>query len=516
MADWKADLARGRWDVEFWAWRFFGIRIHPGQVRTWRAILARDPSKWRAAYLTIMLSAGNRAGKTLLLALVGIHACMYKLGTRPPDGSQKDVERWFKAEFFWYHFGIRQEISELVYWEIVRIFSGTHLAQQDRGCPLANEVPQVAVWDKKYNGEYRWIVFHDLFGGAEVHFRTTMEKGIGTLGRDMHLVTYDECGFDERLDFVFGEVLHTRRGVTGGQILLFSTPSEGITAFADMWETGNPEAPDRRRSRMSLRMSTRDNIGFGITQEDFDRWVEEMPEELVPQNVDGYFISGRDSYFSSTKVDAAFIDDLPEMQPAADRHRYAQGVDAAVTYDSSWSIVLDITNPQRVVGVKVERQKAGHQTTDSVIALTTNNHHAYNVATSEMKSACSTAIDATGFGGKMFKDLLRHITPLRPIEFGGSRQKKLKLLGDLKTALDHGNLVMPRKGLWLVVRRQLAGYKLADRGIEQDAVMALACAWAEARRSPGEITGPVTFNPFAPEADLTPAFRPYDGWRRVG
>ena len=513
MADWKEDFGRGRWDIEFFAYRFLGIRLHPGQVRAAKAVLARDSSKWRAAYLTIILSAGNRAGKTLTLAVLGLHACFYKLGMRQPDfASDKDIERWMKAEYFWYHFGVQQEIAELVYLEIVRIFMGTHPAQKD-GCPLTREVPQVAVWDKKYNGEYRWIVLHDLFGGAEIHFRTTKEKGIGSLGRDMHFITYDECGFDDKLDFVFGEVLHTRRGATGGQVVLVSTPTAGINLFADIWETGNPEAPDRRRNRIALRMSTRDNIGFGISQIDFDRWVEDMPEELIPQNVDGFFIEGQDMYFSSVKVDAAFIDGLPEMAPAEHRHRYAQGVDAAVTYDSSWSIVLDITDPKRVVGVKAEK-RAGHQSTDAVIALTTNNHHAYNVATSEQKSSCSTAIDATGFGGKMFKDLLRHISPLRPIEFGGSRQKKLKLLGDLKTAIDHGNLVMPRKGIWLQVRRQLAGYKLADRGIEQDAVMALVCAWAEARRSPGEITGPVTFNPFAPVIETTPAYRPY--MRRIG
>ena len=36
----------------------------------------------------------------------------------------------------------------------------------------------------------------------------------------------------------------------GGQLILVSTPTEGLNAFSDMWETGNPEAPDRQPDRM--------------------------------------------------------------------------------------------------------------------------------------------------------------------------------------------------------------------------------------------------------------------------
>lgn len=102
----------------------------------------------------------------------------------------------------------------------------------------------------------------------------------------------------------------------------------------------------------------------------------------------------------------------------------------------------------------------------------------------------------------MFVEALDGIHPLRKIEFGGSKQKKLKLLGDLKTMLDQGRIKMPRSGPWLGVRRQLLGYKLADRAIEQDAVMALACAVAEMRRSPAEAEDSVPFDVFAPGSEV--------------
>lgn len=501
----QEDLDRGRWDVPFFAKRFLDIDLHPGQVRFVETVRARNQTGWRAAYLTICVSAGNRAGKSLALAVVILHSCLYKIGTRPPEDNKKDLDRWLRSEYHWFAFAIQQEISELVFWELVKIMQGSHEAQKSGvGCPLSNEVPNIASWDRKYNGEYRWFVLSPVVGGAEVHFRTTGERALGSLGRDMHGISFDECGFEPRLEFIYGEVLNLRRMGTGGQVLLVSTPTDGITAFADYWETGNPDAPDRKRDRYSIRMSTRENVGYGLDKTTFERLLADMPEELIPQNIDGYFIEGRSNYFLAASVDKAFVEDLPEMQPAQHKHLYVQGVDWATRGDASWSIVLDCTNPNRIVGVSITRLR-GNQSTDSIVALTSNSHHAYNVSQPDCKATCSTAIDATGSGGKMFKEALGNIHPLRGVEFGGVSQRKLKMLGDLRTMLDQGKLVLPRHGLWLQLRRELAGYKLADRSIVQDAVMALVCAVSEARRSPGEgAQQSVSFNPYEPD-DAVPA-----------
>ncbi len=492
----KADFDRGNWDIPFFAKRFLDVNLHPGQIRFANTVRARTPSLWRAAYLTICLSAGNRAGKTLILAIVLLHSMIYKIGMQPPKGTARDQERWLKAEYIAFHFAIRQEVADLVYWELVKLLSGVHEAQKSGvGCPLVNDIPNAATWDRKYLGEYRWFVLNPMLGGAELHFRTSVEKAMSTLGRNMHLISFDECGFEPNLEMIVNEVLHLRRLQTGGQLLLISTPTEGITIFSDYWEAGNPEAPDRAPGRMSVRMSTRENVGYGLDRTTFDRLVEDMDPDLIPQNIDGYFIEGRESYFNARVVDDAFVTDLPELQPAKHLHQYVQGVDAGLK-DATWAIVLDCTDQNRVVGVKAVRERF-RQTTDTMIALTADNHNAYTSTRPDLRASCATAFDATGWGGKMFKEMLGGITPLRAIEFGGSRQKKLKLLGDLKTMLDTGKLVMPRSGLWLQVRRQLSKYKLADSKIEQDAVMALACAVAEVRRTPPISSTPVNFDYFA-------------------
>lgn len=495
------DLLRARWDIDFFAERFLGIKGHPGQQRLWRAILARDETGWEPRYLTISCAAGNRAGKTLGISIPMLHSTFFKIGLQPPNPlDERDVRRWMGQSYEWYHFAIAQETAELAYIEITRILSGTHEAQKD-GCPLSKALGKgVADWSRKYRGEYLWIKLSPILGGGELHFRTTGEKALGSLGKDMHGVSYDEAGFDPHFDFVVNEVLNLRRLSTGGQMWLIGTSTEGITAFADKWEEGNPEAPDRKRDAWSMRMSTRDNIGFGITQKQFDRLVDTIPPELIPQNIDGFFIEGSKAFFSSRSVDDAFIKDLHgegvELKNGEKGHRYVQGVDPALTYDSTWSIVLDATTPDLGVGVRATRV-TGRTTGPVIAALATDAHLAYQ----NKGSAIETGIDATGFGGKMFRDLL-DIKPLRSIEFGGTSGRKLRLLNDVKAMLERGQLKFPRHGKWLELRRQLLGYRMPDKGLDTDAVMALAVAVSLLKRTPAGALAVIPFDYFHEGEDV--------------
>jgi hypothetical protein len=331
--------------------------------------------------------------------------------------------------------------------------------------------------DKKYRSEYLWTQIHPVFGGGTIHYRTTGEKAIGSLGKDMNGISYDECGFDPNFEFVVNEVLHMRRLSTGGQMWLVGTATEGLTAFADAWYEGDPAAPDRKPDKMSLRISTRDNIGFGIERVMFERLVSAMPQELVPQNIDGFFLEGRRSFFAQSAVDQAFVGGLEELTPAKPGHRYVQGADPALTYDSTWSIVLDVTDAEHVVGVSA-RHQTGRTTGPVIAALVTVQHMAYT----GQGLVCVTGVDTTGFGGAMFRDSL----PIRvkSVEFGGTRGRKLKLLTDLKAALEGGKLRFPRSGPWLTLRRQLLGYRLEDKKLSTDAVMALAVAWSMVKYAP--------------------------------
>lgn len=498
--DFAASLARGRWDLDFFCEALLGIKPHVGQSEFFRAVLLRDMTGWRPRYLDIDVSAGNRAGKTLGEAIAEFHSTFYKIGQPPPSlVSVRSLKKWMQSDYSWYHFAIAQETSELAFIEITRILQGTHEAQKN-GCPLTETLgPGVARWDKKYRSEYLWLKMHEVFGGGEIHYRTTGEKAVGSLGKDMHGIAYDEGAFDPNFQFVVDEVLHMRRLSTGGQLWIVGTSTEGLTAFSDHWQLGDPDQPDRNPDKFSLRMSTRDNIGYGITQEMFDRLVASMPDALVPQNIDGYFLESRKSFFSQSSVDQSFIDDLPEVEAPKKGHRYVQGADPALSMDSTWSIVLDVTRSPNT-GVAVARHR-GRTSGPVVASLVTNAHNAYNSL--HEGYSCLSGIDSTGFGGAMFRDLLP--IQVRSIEFGGTRGKKLKLLNDLRSALDTGKLRFPRSGPWLALRRQLLGYRLEDKNMETDGVMALAVAVSMLRLAPEGSQPSVPFDYFGPETRGVPS-----------
>ena len=490
------DLASTRYDIPGFA-RLLGIEPHPGQERIWHEMMMRDQTEFRPYWLTTAISAGNRAGKTLMVAIAVLHHCVFKMGLRPPDPfDDLELDRFNRLPYDWYHFGIQQEIGELLYHAIVQLLTGTHDAQRKHGCPLTESFGPIADFDRKERGEYRWIVIDPVMGGAQIHFRTTAERGVGSLGKDMNGISFDECGFERNLSFIVNEVLHNRRLSTGGPLWLISTPSEGFTEFADEWKRGDPDNPLREPDRISFRMSARDNIGYGIDQAIFDRLVRGIPPHLIPQNIDGYFIQGRQAFFNAKAVDAMFRKALPEEAPREPAHRYVQGVDPAATYDATWSIVIDATVDGRAAGVKATR-RAGKQKVVDVAAMVVGTHRAYTGD----GATCETAVDTTGMGGKVFKELLGDLHPMRSVEFGGTKARKQKMLTDLKGLIEQGRLQFPRSGVWLDLRKQLLAYILDDRRIEQDAVMALAVAVKQVMRQMANAQDSAPFDFFVEPTD---------------
>jgi hypothetical protein len=343
---------------------------------------------------------------------------------------------------------------------------------------MVKEIGQVYNLEKKWRGEYLWIKVDPIFGGANIHFRTTQDKAKALLGKDMNGISFDEAAFEPHLLMIYQEVLNLRRLSTGGQLHFIGTPTEGINDYADLWELGNPINPGRDNQFMSFRLSTRDNVGFGLNAATFDSIVRQQAEYLVPQNIDGFFIEARDAYFNSDMIDKCFVDAEEEIPPTKGR-RYSQGVDPGISSDATWAVTLDYTERAAMVGVRC-RRKIGKQTIPSVVNMVREGHLLYN----QDGAACTTTIDSTGFGGKLFRQEFSIIKPLRDYDFGGTRAKKLELLADLKAVIDRQQLKFPRSGAWMELRRQLLGYKLDDKKLETDAVMALALSVRHATRNP--------------------------------
>jgi hypothetical protein len=324
-------------------------------------------------------------------------------------------------------------------------------------------------------------------GGASIHFRTTQEKAKSLLGKDMNGISFDEAAFEPHLVEIYQEVLNLRRLSTGGPLHFIGTPTEGIGDYSDLWEMGNPDNPNRDSQFISFRLSTRDNVGYGLDATNFEAIVRQQAEYLIPQNVDGFFIEARDSYFASQSVEGTFDPDASGDVPPQKGHRYVQGCDPGISSDATWTVVLDYTDRNRIVGVRA-RRRSGKQTIPAVVNMVRENSLLYQ----QDGAFCTTIVDETGLGGRLFRQEFNVIKPLRGYDFGGTKSKKLALLSTLKAMMDHGTLVIPRGQPWDDLRRQLLSYKLNDKKLETDAVMALALAvWYAARNPEKPVQDPV-------------------------
>jgi hypothetical protein len=508
-----ADFRRGKTDIEFYAKRWLGVRLNPGQVEWLSACLVRAANGYSPEFITTVTSAGNKAGKTLGLAVLTSQHANYKLGIRPfAPGDLEDARRWRVARWVWYHVGIQQEIANIVHRELSVLFAGEHQAQEGRGCPLTRECGPIVSTAIKDMGEYPTVQFHAIAGGAQIIFRSAQEQAKALLGKDMHGISFDEAAFEPHLQEVYQEVLHMRRATTGGPLHFIGTPKTGIGDYYDLWQKGDPTNPNRDPKFFSFRLSTRTNVGFGITQAQLDDMISQMDPYLVPQNIDGEFIEAHEAYFYAPAVEAMFIgakpceahaegldpeckacqQPLPAEQRPVEAHKYSQGVDPGIAADASWAIILDYTKRGAIVGVHVNRS-IGKQTIPGIVNMVQAGHQLFST-----RATCATTLDTTGMGGKMWMQEFKDGIPgIKSFDFAGAASKKAKLLSDLKTVIDNGTLKLPKEGrFWQELRRQLLSYRLDDRKITQDAVMALAIAVYHAVRNSGEVTAPAEFKFF--------------------
>jgi hypothetical protein len=485
------DFRRSRLDIDFFAHRFLGIRGNPGQVAWWDTCSERAEDGWSPKYLTTCCSAGNQAGKTLGISVVAFHHTIHKLGIRPPS-DPRDADRFAVAPYEWYHVAIQQEIAEYVHTELGRILSGSHIAQRGGNCPLISECGPVATYAKKYLGDYAMVEINQLFGGGRIHFRTTQEKAKALLGKVMNGISFDEAAFELYLQIIYQEVLNMRRATTGGPLIFIGTPTTGVGDYYDLWEKGNPENPNRDPKFASTRLSTRQNVGFGMTQSQLDDMIAQMDPHLVPQNIDGFFIEAPGAYFGVDVVEKCFRSDLPEEDKPVKDHRYVNGVDPSIALDPSWAVVMDCTDSKNIVGVRA-RSLRDRQTVTSIVNMAREGHLLFN----QDGAYCTTAVDSTGFGGKMYKQELGIISPLRQFDFAGSASKKLQLLANLKILMEKERLHFPREGrLWNELRRQFLSYKLEDKKITQDGVMAVAVGVDYALKNPENATSDRSYSFF--------------------
>jgi hypothetical protein len=427
--------------------------------------------------------SGNQAGKSLGLAVLILWAAMYKIGL---DRDTPD-QRWLETPYFWFHVAPQQAQAYIPLNDIEALVKGAHPSQV-KECKFPAEFVSFATIETGYRG-------FTTIQGAVCQFRTTDEKAKALQGRRAHGISFDEAALENHLIEIIDTVLAMRLISTSGPLLLVGTP-DGMNDYYEVVEMVRRQCkpvPDMERTWVGDDVAlvwshVSDNVGFGISPEEAARKEQEL-DQLSPekklQMLEGAFLEPSEAFFvPSESITPAFRADLPVDVPAEEGHRYVIFFDPSVSTDPTAAYVLDVTKKPWVV-VQEFYEKKGRGFT-SLLQRMREMHAARNI-----KSKAMTGYDATSMGGKIFKEEMRDINPSKALDFGGPKAK-LDFLGNLKSALQKGDLIIPAKMVGL--EREIRNYRLDDKHIRQDRVMALAgAAWIAGRFSGS--TKPVAFSP---------------------
>ena len=100
------------------------------------------------------------------------------------------------------------------------------------GCPITREVGQPYIdWSRKYRSEYPWLIVDPAFGGGNIHFRTTGERAIASLGKDHVLFFFfrSDCPYCH----AFAPTLTAFEARHGIKVVAISVDGGPMPGFAD-------------------------------------------------------------------------------------------------------------------------------------------------------------------------------------------------------------------------------------------------------------------------------------------
>ncbi len=463
-------LQRGR-DILVFA-ELLGIRFNPGQIR-WLRYAASTIDGWKWNWQQTIHVAANQIGKTLAVAVLILWACFYKIGVDPSN-----PEGWQSRPYLWFHLAPTQQQAYHALNDARMLIKGSHPAQGDR-CKLSF-VENKLVSETKVATYYDGLEF---WNGAICQFRTTDDKASALQGYRASGISVDEAAFEDHLRVVVNETLMMRLISTGGPLHMVSTPN-GMNDYFDFVEDIRKynDSPEERvwvdrngKSAVAWSVIT-DNVGFGITQVQVDHMEANLDPATKEQQLRGAFLEPAEAFFvPGDKILAAFRRGIPEEEQPLPGHRYAIFWDVSVASDPTVAVVVDITKPEwRGVYFKHYPRPMGiTQLLNAMMMLHINYNSAEDPRRMLPRSRATTGYDATAMGGVMFKQMLRNLTPSRPVNFGGPSEK-LKMLTSARAVLTKGDLVLP--DTWTRMRQEVLSYRLKDDKLRQDCVMALVGA----------------------------------------
>jgi hypothetical protein len=465
------EFARGR-DPIYFAEKIMGVPLNPAQKR-WFKLALRTRNGWQWVFRQGAHISGNQVGKTLGLSLAVLWAANYKIGME-----NNDWDTWFSSAYNWFHLAPTYTQSLLLRNDMANLMEGKHPAQFDRATGAFRKIlwqPGLAI-EKKIDATYN---AYELWNGSRIHFRSSDNKAKSLQGVRAHGISFDECAFEDHLNFVMDQAIKLRLISTGGPILLVSTPN-GINDYyqivqdirAKCIQTGERTWESEENKVYLVWSHVSDNVGFGYTAEDAEFMEVSVDAATKEQQLRGAFLNPEDAFFVPIEdIEAAFMNIPTEVEPANDHH-YVAFWDVSIASDPTVCVVIDATkHPFRGVYYRRWEKPLPFRELLSEIRRV---HYYYTqpVRTKPGRApTCITGFDASSMGGVAVRQELADLHPLRPTTMTGSSRQKDEFLINLRKALSTKSLILPKD--WTQAMREILSYRRKDEKLKQDSVMAL-------------------------------------------
>lgn len=437
-------LIEGRTSVSSFARDFLDVEMYPAQAQIFDESV--DASE-------ITISAANRTGKSFGAGVWMLHRAFYQYipeRTRPEKLSKRNKFKIFATS-------LSQDQATLS-WNYALSFTESPKFKPFVEDVIRSPFPELTI-RTRVNGEWEQSII-----GA----RSLSKGGMYILGHSLAAVVVDECAFIPNYPTIEELVLRMRLADTGGVILRISSPYGKSNFYYNLYLRGQPNERGQRDPRYySATLATWQNPF--ISKAFLEELKGSMSPELYAQNVGGAFIDLHD-FFSSTVIQQLYDGVDYSLGEPSPNGVYVLGADLGALRDATVVVVIDISQQPHRIAYLGELRNASWQSVQEFVA---GHIRRFNPVLS--------VVDETGVGRPVVEKLQAELDRVEGFTF--SATSKPDILTRLQDAAQRRAFVFPFTAQTKPLIDQLSIYRLDDRGLATDYVMALALAWRAVERA---------------------------------
>lgn len=459
---------KGRVDPVFFAETILKIQLHDGQ-KEW---LRESTLPGRVKNILV---PSNQYGKTVITAVKHIWMCFYKIGLPEDIRSMARYEtlaispklRQVRA-FYGY---VIEILKGNMWWEVEAQGARKREIRTNEGCMIKEFLVKPRDIPSTQQISQMPIQFSN---GAKIHCASTGgDMGAGLAGGQFAFISYDECPLSLNLEEELPTRIMSRLIRYGGPLDLIGTPDADCDSF--MYYQRLVHQAVKGEDGWFVHFGKLDDNQFisRKNREQTKKMIKETNPEKYRQVVFGEFVRGGSSVFGQSALDKMWseghtatldpkLGGLIGANPKPSG-QYVIGVDWAIAGDYTVMIVMEYSTPvwEIVYFIRFRgKDKPPHEQYMILLELKSRYH-------------ASVMMDTCGLGGQLIENEFKDEPDMEGFNFGPGR--KAGLIATLKKALywnaEEGRIKSP----YLAdLDEELGAYKLDDKRIRQDCVMALA------------------------------------------